>query len=735
MRDVDVIVPVYDGYEETRKCLQSVRQTIDPSWARLVIINDDSPNIELTQFLAQFAREHADVVLLENAENLGFVSTANRGLEFDAKRDVLLLNSDVEVFGDWLTRMREAAYRSDRVGSVTPFSNNATLFSFPNVCKVNELVYGLDGAEIDAVFARLFSADDVIDMPTGVGFCMFMRRDCLEQVGLFDVDTFGRGYGEENDWCQRAIAASWRNVHLTNCFVYHKGGVSFASEQSPRIDRAIELLDKRYPEYHRTIQDYIADDHARSHRTLALLDLFAQQSCPKMLMLCHKLGGGVQHHIDELAQLHAGRALFAQITPEIEGQSVRLAFHDGRDWLQDGLYFDVEREYDKLLQVLQAMGVTGVHYHHTMGLHPRLWLLARDLGCASDFTVHDYYLVNGNPTLTDNNARFVGEPPGETFDQQCAEHYPLPAGVNAQQWLENQRPLVEGVDRVIFPSKDAHARFIQFFSLQSAIVAPPPDALLAETPPSPAWSYTGGRPLKVLAVGALSREKGADVLDSVAKLLAEDAIEFHLLGYAYRALTGSIVTHGPYGNEKVARLVKEIAPDVVWFPALWPETYSYTLSVALHAGLPVVVPDIGAFAERVEQRDYSVTQPWNNSSDDWVSFWREVIQSHMLPVSDKLAVKRYSDTPVQRNFYMSAYLAEVPATGATLSKELQSALESNFAVAAPTLSRKEKILALIWRLSRTAVIARLVSWVPFRLQQAIKRRLSSRPLHDIVRNS
>ena len=147
MRKVDVIVPVYRGLEETRRCLGTVLATVDPGWARVVVINDGSPEPEITAYLRELAASHTELVLLENEENLGFVATVNRGMQYDAQRDVLLLNSDVEVANDWLRRMREAAYQNGKVASVTPFSNNATICSFPDFCRENDLLFGLSVAE------------------------------------------------------------------------------------------------------------------------------------------------------------------------------------------------------------------------------------------------------------------------------------------------------------------------------------------------------------------------------------------------------------------------------------------------------------------------------------------------------------------------------------------------------------------------------------------------------------
>lgn len=727
MRSVDVVIPVYNGLEETRRCLDSALATVDTAWGRLVVINDGSPDPAITAMLRDYAVRHPELVLLENERNLGFVATANRGMQHDPERDVVLLNSDVEVANDWLPRMRNAACHHDRVASVTPFANNATICSFPNFCEDNVLPFGLDVAAIDAVFASQYSAADAFEVPTGIGCCMYLRRDCLAEVGYFDEETFGRGYGEENDWCQRAIRAGWRNLHLANCFVYHKGGVSFAAEQSPRVARAMELLDARYPRYHANIQAYVARDPARAARTGALLALVASIERPKVVALSHKLGGGAQQHVDELASLYADQALFLQLTPAEEGRSVTLSVFDAGSRLRDGLCFDIEREFDLLVALLRELGVGHVHFHHTMGLHPRLWVLAEALGCRHDLTVHDYYLINGNPTLTDTDARFVSDEAAD-FDDRCAGHYPLPAGVTADHWRESQALLIESATRVIFPSRDCARRFQRHFTVANPVIAWHPDYLASQPYPEPVWRERGERPLRVLVVGAISREKGADVLEAVAGALAGESLEFHLLGYAYRALGEEVITHGPYANAHAHALIADIDPDVVWFPALWPETYSYTLSLALHLGLPVVVPDIGAFSERVAGRPCSVVMPWDTSAADWADFWRGLAAGAPLDTAPATG-----DATSDLAFYDSEYLLAIPALRGELAPGRTAGLAGNLDSGVPTLSRRERLLGRIWRLSRQPLVARVVSMVPFRLQQAIKRRLSARPMHDIVR--
>ncbi|MCB1676442.1 MAG: hypothetical protein KDI01_09130, partial [Halioglobus sp.] len=231
-----------------------------------------------------------------------------------------------------------------------------------------------------------------------------------------------------------------------------------------------------------------------------------------------------------------------------------------------------------------------------------------------------------------------------------------------------------------------------------------------------------------LVMGALSREKGADVLESVALALRGARIEFHLLGYAYRALDDCVVSHGPYDNARVHHLIEGIGPDIAWFPALWPETYSYTLSIALHNALPVVVPDIGAFAERVGARPHSAVVRWDQSTAQWRAFWLGVLDAGALPAAAA------ADAPpaIDSSFYQGDYLRLCPALRGDPTAAVLEQLGANLYARSEDLSRSERLLSHIWNLSRHPVAARLVSMIPFKLQRSIKRHLSRRPMHDIV---
>ncbi len=137
---------------------------------------------------------------------------------------------------------------------------------------------------------------------------MYIRRAALADVGLFDVEAFGRGYGEENDFCLRASARGWRHLLACDTFVYHEGSVSFGAATEAATQQAWMCLAERYPHYARLVAQHVKLDAAGPYRFALTMELFRRSGRPTILMLTHDLGGGVRRHIDDLVERIAGRS-------------------------------------------------------------------------------------------------------------------------------------------------------------------------------------------------------------------------------------------------------------------------------------------------------------------------------------------------------------------------------------------------------------------------------------------
>lgn len=722
---VSVILPVYRGIDMTRRCIEAAMPgVLAMDGAKLLAINDGSPDQGMQAMLESLvAIWPGRFEVLENPVNLGFVGTVNRGMAHFPTQDVVLLNSDVIVPADWLKRLQAEAYSHPRVATVTPFSNNATICSFPNFLEENPQAFNLDVHSIDAVFRQ--SNLPCIAAPTGIGFCMFIRRACLDQIGYLNAEKFGRGYGEENDLCQRAIKAGWLNILTPNMYAFHEGGVSFSTDKQALVDRAMGVLDSLHPNYHADVQTFIQRDPVRSARVERYLQLLATLTLPKVLHVSHGSGGGVGQHIEELAGYFNQGAAHLVLAPQDGPAVVSLSLRSCK--LTDKLLFDMPADYAKLRKLLEQVGISAVHYHHTYNLDPVLQSLARDLHVTSLLTAHDYFWLNANPTLTAADGRF----PGQYVEDQHNPLYPLPAGVTAAQWREKLRPLLEQADCVIFPTTATRTLFGDMYKLDHVVVAPhvEPHLDVRQAP----RQLVAKQHYVVGVLGAVGREKGADVLEKLAEMAQSlgARFTFKLIGYSYRQLN-AVETTGPYKVENLSALIEQQGVDLILFPAQWPETYSYTLSHALASGLPIMAPNLGAFPERLSGRASAA------------------LFDHMQPVSElyrqigdfiaeletgTVSAPVFQGDLSQPEFYARDYL---PLLARTLKAPAGGKPSFEFDAAHIVRGPLNKtgwrhaVLRGLWRLHTHPSLRWASAAVPYNFKRAIKRSLSRSPMHDIT---
>jgi hypothetical protein len=328
----------------------------------LTVIDDASPDPGLRHDLEVLARA-GHLTLLTNDRNVGFVATANRAFALHAERDVVLLNSDTQVYGNWLDRLMAALHSTERTATASPLSNAATILSYPIFLCDNHSLAPSDLSSIDRHCEHLAHAP--VELPTAHGFCMAIKRACIDEVGPFDLDNFGRGYGEENDFSLRAIAAGWRNVAAANVFVWHRGGASFAAEREARIARAQQTIEQLHPGYAASVRDFIISDPLANLR--CALDVARVREDSRYKVLCLADDARIGH--DELKL-----ALVSDIAP------------------YDGLFRIVSAEFgpipnvprfseqavEDLARILQSMNVREIRGQSKVGSLSPLSCLAAD---------------------------------------------------------------------------------------------------------------------------------------------------------------------------------------------------------------------------------------------------------------------------------------------------------------------------------------------------------------------
>lgn len=717
-RPVDIIIPVYSGIEESLACIDSVCESLKviKSPAEIVVIFDAGPVLELREQLLRLASK-GKITLLINEQNQGFVRCVNKGI-LRSNRDVLLLNSDTIVANDWLDRMIKRAYTSTNIATVTPFSNNAEICSWPRICENNLIDPDLSVSEIDLAFSQLDSPS--ISLPTAVGFCMFLKRECIDRIGVFDAETFGRGYGEENDFCMRAAALNYTHILATDVYVHHHGGVSFGDEKKKRVENAIQILDSMYPTYNALVARHIEEDTSRKWRFAAELILKRQKSIPLVLHLSHGIGGGTDKHVVELAKFCNKELQHAMLVPQ--ANCMRLVFPN----IESGGLFEFPfHEMRELKKFLFSLTLCRVHIHHVKGWESLIERVIKVLDVPYDITLHDYYFLHPNPAIADKQGYFCED--SRQRDALAAEAVPFPKGMDGEGWREQWTGVLNRAERVFAPSNAAAAIYNSYHPDLSISCAFHPERGQDAYADVTRSQIDEGKPLHVLVLGALSVIKGANVLEKVSQLAAKvDApLKFTLEGYAYRKLANSVETLGAYNDDELGELLEDLNPDLIWFPCTWPETYSYTLSSALRAGIPVACPNLGSFPERLQNRPFTWVEQWNIDPEQWLEKLLLIRQS-FLAEPEAMAWQRQPQTVFS---YADEYKHPVVIPDVEfVSGEMLMSHWMRELPEASTVNRRF-YRALIW-LNSHKLFGHVANLIPIWLRRSVKRKLSTRPLHE-----
>ena len=244
-----VLIPVFNSPEDTRRCLSSVLSTMAPD-DELIIVDDSSEN--KTKKICQEFSADSRVRLFRNQNNQGYSKSANLAFSLAAHKHVVLLNSDTIVSAGWLDKLQKHLLNDPNLAAVGPVSNNAQAQSIPYHISGDDLeddqVTSFVKPQLLNEFLHIWSqGTELLWAESLNGFCMMFNSESVIEIGLFDTDAFPRGYGEELDWCIRAIDAGYSLGVALDTYVYHAKGKSFSSTERLILkEQSKEILNRKY---------------------------------------------------------------------------------------------------------------------------------------------------------------------------------------------------------------------------------------------------------------------------------------------------------------------------------------------------------------------------------------------------------------------------------------------------------------------------------------------------------
>lgn len=631
-----VVIPVFNAPAETERCITSVLKNTEAK-CRIIVVDDASSDPSVRHLLDRYGQSPR-IEVHRNEKNLGFSETANRGIELAGSSDVVLLNSDTVVPPRWLRNLQLAAYSDDKVGTATALSDNAGAFSVPEVNKTNPIPYGLSSEgyarAISQVSVRSYPAT-----PTGNAFCMYIRRDCLDETGLLDVEAFPRGYGEENDFCMRAARLGWTHVVDDATLVRHVNALSFGKKAKHELmARGRAVLDERYPEYTQAVREFLQSEQMKlvRRRIGAVSSVIRRRKLtvkPRVLYVLSTLTGGTPHtnqdlmlavheHLETLVLTCNARQL--RLMHFHEGKYVGLESHELSERISPIPHRS--KEYDAVVaQWIVDYAVELIHVRH-IGWHSLgLMSLAKQLGVPVVFSFHDCYAICPTVTLLDEHyVHCKGQCTPSRGD--CVpdlwrpEELPSLKHSGIYEWRTQMGRALEDCDAFVTTSKRSKELLINTFPFMTSrpfFVIPHGRDFLelggeAARPDSE-------KPLRILVPGNVREAKGSLIIAELAQQATSKGFELHLLGrtpLSLRRFGGKpgIVFHGEYSRNEFSEKVRMIQPHVGAIFSIFPETHCHTLTELWASGIPVIGFDLGAVGERIRETGGGWLAPTANTA-------------------------------------------------------------------------------------------------------------------------
>lgn len=644
MKKVDIIVPVYNAIEYTEECIKSVIKNTDLKNNELILINDKSPDENVYPMMCKYRDENKDlkITVLNNEKNLGFVGTVNKGMDY-SKEDVILLNSDTEVTENWIEKIVECAYSSEYIATVTPLANNATIASVPNFGIDNELPKNMSLDEYAKMIEKISKAR-YPEITTGNGYCMFIKRSVINEIGLFDAKTFEKGFGEENDFCYRALDYGYTNVLCDNTFIYHKGTQSFKKEnltasRAELIDNHMKLLRNKYPIYVEKTDQFLAKNPLRDIHENVQINIWIHGK-KRILYLVNEweenmeMTGGTSLHLKDIiiSNMKNNIASFVLAPNKYDLETMRLFLYTDEvskeivnfktDLFAYGQIKYTNNKYKEILEILfDTFEFDILHVHHFLFQTFDSIDVAKSRNVYSIITLHDLYMKC--PSI---NMVYIDKYCEYDERKNCEKCLNSRYGVNnniLENWQKTVHKVLSKFDKIIVPSENTQKIFSNAYKDLNFEVVEHGVNIIEVVPKQQTEKTT----FDIAFVGAMAIHKGSIILKKLIKMNT-DNIRIHLFGkpndIELSRNTGNYINHGEYKRGDLPKLLTENNIDLVCIFATWPETYSYTLTECYMSKVPVLSFDIGAVGDRIEKDNLGWTMKFTTNTDEIFSKIKEI---------------------------------------------------------------------------------------------------------------
>ncbi|MBK7866092.1 MAG: glycosyltransferase family 2 protein [Ignavibacteriales bacterium] len=230
MKRVFVVILNYNGFEETKNCLESLMKE-DYGAIVPVIVDNDSPDGSGTRLQEKFP----EVQVILNEFNWGYAGGMNTGARYALAQGadyVVYVNNDAEFCGDAISQMVLTAEKDVKTGIVSPkvlyLDEKDKIYcagSSYNFWRCGNVSLGKGRSASENCNEELYISH-------AEGACLLIKREVFEQCGF--MSEFYFMYFEDLDFSLR-VSKHFRIKYNPKALVYHQSGAGKTFEQYSKL--------------------------------------------------------------------------------------------------------------------------------------------------------------------------------------------------------------------------------------------------------------------------------------------------------------------------------------------------------------------------------------------------------------------------------------------------------------------------------------------------------------------
>ncbi|URN99824.1 glycosyltransferase [Leclercia adecarboxylata] len=638
IRKITVVIPIYNAYEAVEDCLNSLVKTLNND-VQVLMIDDCSPDERISGLLQEFNKKYG-FMHVTNKVNLGYTKTVNKAISLSNENDIVLLNSDTVTTHRWLDSLKYVAYSRNQVATVTALSDNSGAFSVPDIGQYNEIKSGLTYEEHARLITQNTSGNN-ISVPTGNGFCFYIRRDFLNKFGVFDEVKYPIGYGEENDLCMRAFRAGWNNLICDKAFVYHKRSQSFKDDKIKLMEDGARQLRSDYPEYKKlTTRFHDVEFHLLRSNIRSVLQKDSIVLPRALFVISTTTGGTPQTNLDLMRAISHKYSCYLlrcdksviYLSKLVDGELHSI------EEVQLGVSINAlehrSEEYDIIVaDILFKHKIELLHIRHIAWHSLNLPYIAKSMNIPVIYSMHDFYSICPTVTLSNESGEYcAGTCNNKGKDCKIAlwEDGEITNLKNnyIYRWREQFKNFLSYCDAVITTDDSAKEQICKIFPhIEEKFHVIPHGRDFIQMYRAEMLDSSPEK-IRVIVPGNISVAKGALLIKQIISQDKQNKLEFHFLGKVASELNGVGIHHGTYTRDDIVEKIKEIKPHLGVVLSLWPETFCHTLTEMWAAGTPVLGIELGAVGNRIKNSGAGWLVKSDISAQECKSFIINVLKNH-----------------------------------------------------------------------------------------------------------